>query len=321
MKNKKEIKSKLHPRNKHRQRYDLPKLTETCPELAAHIIVNKYGDKSINFFDPAAVKMLNKALLQHHYGIENWDIPENYLCPPIPGRADYIHHIADLLANSNGGKIPTGKTMKVLDIGTGASCIYPIIGNREYGWSFIGTEVDSVAMESATKIIQENIGIKRHIEIREQTNKKDIFYGMIQKDELFDLTICNPPFHSSLEAAKAGSLRKLKNLKGKKVKEVTLNFGGQSNELWCEGGEKMFIRAMIKESKRFAKSCFWFSTLVSKETTLKSIYKSLKKVEVAEVKTIEMGQGNKVSRIVAWTFLNPNQQEKWMNKNWRNYRK
>ena len=78
-------KSQLHARNLHRSRYDFPQLIKSCPELAPFVRPNPYGDLSINFSDPNAVKMLNKALLKHFYGIDYWDIPKDYLCPPIPG--------------------------------------------------------------------------------------------------------------------------------------------------------------------------------------------------------------------------------------------
>lgn len=101
-------KSELHARNLHRSRYDFPQLIESCPELAPFVSLNKYDDLSVNFSDPEAVKMLNKALLKHFYHIQNWDIPKDFLCPPIPGRADYIHYLADLLSACNGDRIPQG---------------------------------------------------------------------------------------------------------------------------------------------------------------------------------------------------------------------
>jgi len=305
-------KTELHPRNRHRERYDFKQLIESCPELAPFVTLNAYNDESIDFFDPEAVKMLNKALLKHYYCISYWDIPENYLCPPIPGRADYIHHIADVLGSSNKGKIPTGSQIKCLDIGVGANCIYPIIGNKEYGWSFIGSEIDTVAIESAKIIIEENPLLKGKIEIRLQRNPQDIFNGIIQKDELFDLTICNPPFHASLAEAQSGTLRKLTNLSHKKITKPILNFGGQNSELWCEGGEERFVKEMILQSKQFSASCLWFSTLLSQTSSLKGVEEALKRAEAVEVKVIPMGQGNKKSRIVAWTFLAREQQKKWI---------
>ena len=309
-------KSKLHPRNKNRERYDFKQLITICPELAPFVKPNIYSDESIDFADPEAVKMLNKAILKHHYGI-SWDIPEGYLCPPIPGRADYIHHIADFLCRNNYGKIPMGSKIKCLDIGVGASCIYPIIGNKEYGWSFIGADIDPVSIESANRIIAQNSGLEGAIECKLQTNPKDFFYGIIRKDELIDLSICNPPFHASAKDAQAGTLRKLNNLNPDKNTAPVLNFGGQNHELWCDGGEEKFVRNMILQSKKFAGSCFCFSTLISKESNLKSVYKTLEQAEVAGMETIPMGQGNKISRIVAWTFLSAGEQNTWKNSRWK----
>jgi 23S rRNA (adenine1618-N6)-methyltransferase len=298
---KKENISKLHPRNLHKGRYDFDVLIQSCPALTSFVAKNKYGDDSINFFDPVAVKTLNKALLQHYYQIENWDIPQGYLCPPIPGRADYIHYVADLLFDHS-NEISTEKKIKCLDIGVGANCVYPIIGNKAYDWSFVGTDIDKNAINSANLIIEHNPLLKDKIELRLQENKSHILKGIIQEDDYFDIMICNPPFHSSKEEAEAGSVRKLRNLKKKKNVKTTLNFGGQSSELWCEGGEKSFISQMIKESREFAYSCLWFTTLVSKEAHLDYIYHQLEKTKVTDYKTINMGQGNKISRIVAWRF-------------------
>lgn len=301
-KNHSKTKSKLHPLNPHRRRYDLKKLTTSCPELSPFVIKNDYGDQSINFFDPEAVKMLNTALLKHFYDLDFWEIPPQFLCPPIPGRADYIHHIADLLSTSNNGEVPTGEKIKCLDIGIGANCVYPIIGNKTYGWKFVGSDIDPKSVVAANKIIDSNPGLKNQIEIRFQKNKKNIFNGIIAEGECFDLTICNPPFHSSAEEAEKETRRKLKNLTAEKTEKTVLNFGGKSNELWTKGGEKRFIKTMIQESKEFAKSVKWFSTLVSKKSNLNAIYDALKKVETKQIKTIPMGQGQKISRIVAWTF-------------------
>jgi len=294
----------LHPRNKHNQRYDLQALANSYPGLNEFVRPNDYGDESINFFNPDAVKALNTALLKHFYKIGYWDFPKGFLCPPIPGRADYIHHLSDLLAGEGDSLSPEGKEKKVkcLDVGTGASCIYPIIGNREYGWQFVGSEVDVAALTSAKKIVNENPDLKGKIELRLQAEEKYIFKGIIQPGEKFDLTMCNPPFHNSEAEALEATQRKVSHLKHKKVTMVKRNFGGKNNELWCPGGEKKFIGDMILESREYSDSCRWFTTLVSKEANLKSIYRMLEKVNTSSTKTISMGQGNKKSRIVAWHF-------------------
>src|SRR5688572_18162071 len=100
----------MHPRNRHQNQYNLQELAISCPELSPYIIVTKFNTESIDFSNTKAVKVLNKALLKQYYGILDWDIPPNYLCPPIPGRADYIHYAADLLDKKGSG-------VRVLDVG------------------------------------------------------------------------------------------------------------------------------------------------------------------------------------------------------------
>lgn len=306
----------LHPRNPHRFRYDFRALTECSAELKPFVAVNQFGVETIDFANPAAVKALNKALLSCFYGIGSWDIPANYLCPPIPGRADYIHYLADLLADYNGGVIPRGDKLAGLDVGVGANCVYPIVGRKEYGWQFVGSDIDRVAVDSATAIVNSNSVLKGGVEIRLQPSSKDIFRGIIKPGEHFDFTVCNPPFHASAEEAAAGSERKLRNLGLKQRGKSVLNFGGQNAELWCEGGEEAFLRRMVAQSAEISTQCFWFSALVSKSTSLPAVYNALRAARAWDVHTIDMAQGQKISRFVAWTFLRDEEQEAWKAKRW-----
>lgn len=309
-------KSGLHPRNKHRSRYDFEQLITICPNLKTFVSINKFGIETIDFTNPVAVKTLNQALLKQFYKIDIWDIPQNYLCPPIPGRADYIHNIADILASSNGGIIPKGKSVTVVDIGVGANCIYPLIGHQEYGWQFIGSDIDSLSVKVANQIVESN-SLSKFIECRHQSNSSCFFKGILKPNEIIDITMCNPPFHTSAAEAKSGTERKWKNLGYQKNIKSSLNFGGQSNELWCKGGEQTFITKMIEESEQFSQTCLWFTSLVSKSENLPSIYNALKKVNVVNIKTINMSQGSKISRLVAWTFLTDNQHIQWSLKRWK----
>jgi len=310
------MKSELHPRNKHRGRYDFDLLMQTNPILARYVKLNEYGDASIDFSDPHAVKALNQALLMQFYAVSAWDIPQQYLCPPIPGRADYLHYIADLLGECNHGVIPQGVSVRVLDIGVGANLIYPLIGSREYGWKFVGADIDAKSLKNAQHIIDTNM-LSDVIELRLQVSAQSIFKDIIRQGETFALTMCNPPFHESLAAAHAGTQRKWRGLgkhalrRGTNQQSTVLNFGGQNAELYCEGGEEGFVTAMINESRQYAAQCLWFTTLVSKAASLPGVYRALKKVNAIEVNTIEMAQGQKQSRIVAWTFLNAGQRHSW----------
>jgi 23S rRNA (adenine1618-N6)-methyltransferase len=283
----------LHKNNQHRKGYDFEQLIFAAPELEPFVAPNKYGNLSIDFFNPQAVKMLNKALLIHHYGVEYWNIPLGALCPPIPSRADYIHHLRDLVG---------GGDIKCLDVGVGANCIYPIIGCSEYNWEFVGSDIDSKSLKNAQTIVDRNQNLKDRVELRLQRDRSLIFRGIVTNDDYFDVVICNPPFHDSAESAKAGSLRKLRNLKGGRINKVSLNFAGQDNELWCDGGERQFIRNIITESSDFRRHIGLFSTLVSKEANIKPLCRELDKVGISDSYVLKMQQGNKSSHILAWRF-------------------
>lgn len=306
-------KAVLHPRNRHGGRYDFPRLIAACPALARFVILNPYGKQSIDFADPEAVKVFNRALLRLFYGIEHWDIPAGYLCPPVPGRADYLHGLADLLAADNAGVIPRGKAVRVLDIGTGANCIFPLIGHREYGWRFTGSDIDATALASAEAIVRAN-RLGGAIELRRQADPQKLFAGLIQAGERFEVTLCNPPFHASAAEASSGSKRKWRNL-GKldpKRKLPLLNFGGQAAELWCEGGEAAFIARLAEESAAFATQVCWFSTLVSKGGNVEPLKARLQRAGAREVRVVDMAQGQKRSRFVAWSFLDGERRTAWL---------
>lgn len=311
----KKTSSSLHPRNPHQGRYDLTALIAECPELKAHLKLNPKGEQTVDFANEEAVRLLNQALLAHHYQVAHWNIPEGYLCPPIPGRADYIHYAADLLQGKK-------NNAKVLDIGTGANCIYPIIGSRSYGWKFVGSDIDPLSVATAKLIVESNSVLKNKIKLLQQTNKQSIFKGIIGPHDLFDLTLCNPPFHASLAEASAGTQRKQTNLSKHKAKNnqqsstvekktTGRNFGGQKSELWCDGGEIAFLKRMISESKDFSGQVMWFTSLVSKSDNIKPLKKLLTQVGAKQVKVINMSQGQKVSRLIAWSFLANEQLDEW----------
>jgi len=294
--------SKLHPRNQHREGYNFKYLITHCPELETFCQLGLGGQTTIDFANQQAVRTLNRALLKAHYRIKFWDIPANYLCPAIPGRVDYIHYLADLLAADNGNDIPRGRDIKVLDIGTGANLVYPLTGQYEYNWHFSAVDIDPAAINVAKQICQFN---KLKIDLRQQSRAEHIFTGVVGPTDRFHVSLCNPPFHSSSKAASAGTARKWKNLGRGPSHE--LNFGGQNAELWCPGGELVFLATMIEQSATFAEQCLWFTSLVSKKDHLPTVLKLLKKAGAVEIKTVDMAQGQKNSRFVAWSFIDKSQ--------------
>ncbi|MBW0296017.1 23S rRNA (adenine(1618)-N(6))-methyltransferase RlmF [Shewanella xiamenensis] len=306
----------LHPRNLHAHGYDFSALMTSYPKLKTFVRPTPYGALSIDFADPIAVKTLNAALLKHHYGLAFWDIPKGALCPPIPGRVDYLHYLADLLFE--GAPVQRAGQVSALDIGTGANGVYAILGHQVYGWQFVASDINPQSLTNVQRIIDNNPSLQGHLSLRQQQDEKVVFKGIIQASDRFELTLCNPPFHGSLKEASEGSLRKVRNLqlnRGEQPKaaSATLNFGGQAAELWCQGGERQFLATMIRESQAFAEQCLWFTSLVSKQENLKPCYQALAKLGVDTVKTIEMQQGNKITRVLAWSFHSQAKRLQWRN--------
>lgn len=284
----------MHPQNKHNKSYNFDRLTSVHPELEPYVFINEYNTKTIDFALAEAVFHLNKALLKADYTVLDWSIPEGYLCPPVPSRADYIHHISDLISEDS-----KDQKIKGLDIGVGANCIYPILGAQIYNWNMVGADINKDAVESALKNVSLTPSLKSSIEIIHQTDNANIFKGIIKNDDYYHFTLCNPPFHSSKEEAERGTHRKLKQLKN--TERFSLNFGGQANELWCNGGEALFIKRMIKQSVDYKQQVGWFTSLVSKKEHLQKLKKQLNKLK-AEHRTIAMTHGNKHTRFLAWRF-------------------
>ena len=285
----------MHSNNIHNTPYDFEALTAKHPELIPFVFKNDYDTQTIDFDNPNAVLALNKAILKHSYGLVDWSIPEGYLCPPIPGRVDYIHHIATILE-----KEELDGAVKGLDVGVGANCIYPILGARIYDWQMVGSDIDENAVLAAKANVKSTPQLAKSIEIRQQQDNSNIFDGIIKPDEYFHFTMCNPPFYTSKENAERETRHKQKNL-GYSA-EAKSNFGGQANELWCNGGEALFLKRMIKQSVAFKKQVGVFTSLVSKSENLPKIKKQLRKLG-AVYYTVEMALGQKRSRIGVWKFL------------------
>jgi 23S rRNA (adenine1618-N6)-methyltransferase len=279
----------MHSQNPFLKNYDFKFLCGKYTSLSEFVFVNDYGNTTIKFADPNAVKALNTALLKAHYGID-WNIPQGFLCPPIPGRLDYLLHVKDLVGKEK---------LRILDIGTGANLIYPILGVCHFNWKCVGSEVNLVSLNNAKNIINKNKKLNSII-LRHQKIKQNILKGVILDEDEFDVVVCNPPFYKNKLDAQQKNKRKVKNLALQE--SDSQNFGGQSNELWFKGGELAFIRKMIEESKLFKNQVVWFTILVSQKENVKGVKRAINKVKPLVVKEIKMGLGNKQTRFFAWTF-------------------
>ena len=294
----------MNRNNRHKSGYDFDILTKADPRLTPYVKTKDDGKKTIDFADPNAVKALNTALLLVHYKIKYWHFSDEFLCPAVPGRVDYLHYLDDLFQKN---KI---ENPSILDIGTGASLIYPLLGNAVFQWKFVASDIHQKSLEQAQKIIRVN-RLEKKIVLRHQQNKASIFKGIIKPNDRFAASICNPPFYGSLEEANKATLKKISGLKKKtasieatsdKIPKINRNFSGKEHELWYPGGEKAFVHNYLYESSFYKEQIQWFSILVSNKKNIKSMQQSLEKLKATSIQNIPMQHGNKITRIIAWTF-------------------
>lgn len=290
----------MHPSNPFQAGYDFEQLAAVLPDLRPHLMSTKAGTLSIDFSKPLAVKKLNQALLKSQYKLEHWDIPDGFLCPPVPGRLDYLLAMADLLAASRGGEHPKGKDIRLLDVGTGANLIFPLLAQLHFGWRAVGTESDLNAIKVARAIVAFNPRLRKNVEIRHQRFADQILTGVTSFEERFDLSVCNPPFYANEKAATNASQLKWRKLgrgpsKGR-------NFGGRPHELVVPGGEKSFVLQLVAESQQRRKLCEWFSTMLSNGRHETPVYQALKRAKARRIEVLPLQQGQKTSRVIAWSY-------------------
>jgi len=284
---------RMHPRSMHRDGLDYFDLGQRFPEFNKYVYVNRFGGASIDHGDPDALRALTRALLLHCYQLR-WEIPSGYLSPPVPSRANYIHYVADLISgtDSEAGDasdvtLLKGPDVRGVDIGIGANCIYSLLGARLYGWRMVGTEVDAAALELAKANVDRNDDMRPLVDVRLQTDASHIFQGVLNDDERFAFSVCNPPFHDTIDKAHVNPQRAL---------------DGSHSELVCDGGELGFISRMIAESQERPKQIVWYTSLVARLTTLKEIKRRLAEAGIAARREFTLYQGKQTRWVIAWTF-------------------
>lgn len=302
----------LHPDNPFAAPYPLQELAVLQPALLPWLRQTPAG-LSVDFAAAEAVLALNTALLRWQFGLTYYEVPAGYLCPAVPGRLDYLLYLRDLLTQSNAGKAVPAKAVQVLDIGCGANLIYSLLAVKACKWRVLASDISAAALAHAGHLLAMN-QLNDQIRLFQQKDASLLFAGVLAAGDYVDLTLCNPPFHQDSQSAAAGSARKQQGLG---LKETGLNFAGQANELWCDGGERGFLLRMISQSQQFASQVYWFTSLVSKAEHLKTLQQALTAAGATRQQVIPMQQGNKQSRILCWSFLTPAQQQLWQQHRWR----
>ncbi|CAK9251603.1 unnamed protein product, partial [Sphagnum jensenii] len=287
----------MHPRNKYAENApDFSLLASKYPAFRSFVSYGAGANNRprIDWTDFNATRELTRVLLDHDYGIKWW-IPDGQLCPTVTNRANYIHWIEDLLASCPAPWHQNGEHEEVvcgIDIGTGANCIYPLLGTALHKWHFVATDITAVALSWAQKNIQSNPSVADLIEVRSSLieDAGAILVGVVKEGERFDFCMCNPPFFTSMAEANANPRTAC---------------GGTEAEMVYPGGEEVFVARMIEDSATLKHKIHWYTTMIGRKLSLKVLTAKLWTLGVAAVRTTEFVQGHTSRWGLAWSFTAP----------------
>ncbi|KAF4966864.1 hypothetical protein FZEAL_10603 [Fusarium zealandicum] len=243
------------------------------------------------FNDPECVRQLTKTLLKLDFGLQI-ELPDDRLCPPVTNRHNYVLWLKDLLDTTFYEK--QGREIVGLDIGTGASCIYPLLGCAQRQWSFIATDIDTKSLGFArTNVALNKLHDRIHVVERKPTD------AIIPLDDLgidtITFTMTNPPFYKSeqemLESAEQKSSPPLTACTGAKVEMIT------------DGGEVAFVDRILRESLVLRERVQWYTSMFGFLASLVDFVGKLRENGIDNYAVTEFVQGNKTRRwAVAWSF-------------------
>ncbi|XP_077579585.1 RNA N(6)-adenosine-methyltransferase mettl16 isoform X1 [Stigmatopora nigra] len=281
----------MHPRNRYKDKPpDFAYLASKYPEFQAHVQTNLSGKAVLNFKEPEAVRALTCTLLKEDFGL-SIEIPLERLIPTVPLRLNYIHWVEDLI---DGQKQPR----RGIDIGTGASCIYPLLGASMNGWFFLATEVDDICFDYATRNVEQN-NLSDLVKVVKVPQKTLLMDALKEETEIvYDFCMCNPPFFANQLEAKGVNSRN-----ARRPPPSSVNTGGVT-EIMAEGGELEFVKRIIHDSLQLKKRLRWYSCMLGKKCSLVPLKEELRKQGVPKVTHTEFCQGRTMRWALAWSFYN-----------------
>ncbi len=293
----------MHARNRFRDGYDFQQLVAASPLLAPFVKLNAYGDVSIDYAVLAAVAALNRALFTSAYGADELGCAARLFVSPVPGRSDYLHHLADPLAGRDPSAIPRGPSVATRHRCRRQLRLSPSLAQAATAGAS-SARTSSVACEWARKLAKANTAVADLIECRLQPSPTDCFNGVVVPGERFTASMCNPRRSTYRPRTRPPQPDAAAESRWPPAS------GGAHVKLWwvggrtlCDGGELGFRAADDHQSSAVPDRCRWFTTLVSKSGIPASSLRGAATRKLADVKTIGMGQGQKQSRILAWTFI------------------
>ncbi|KAI9435810.1 S-adenosyl-L-methionine dependent methyltransferase [Lactarius indigo] len=284
----------MHERNIYKTPPDFESLAHAYPPLQLHVIRSpEDGSPTIDFHDEAAQRRLTQALLFRDFDIQ-LEIPDDRLCPPVPNRLNYVLWLQDILSHSSlQEQSPT--SIRGIDIGTGASAIYPLLACRlSPNWRIVATDVDSVSLASAQANVDRN-GLSERISVLRADPTGPILFPLTQDPAVsFDFSMCNPPFYASAEeVARSAATKAL---------SPNAVCTGAEVEMITAGGEEGFVSRMVRESLALGERCRWYTSMLGKQSSLTALVSLLRAHSITNYALTELVQGHTRRWALAWSF-------------------
>ncbi|KAI8643636.1 hypothetical protein BD408DRAFT_385291 [Parasitella parasitica] len=277
----------MHPRNIYKTEPDFAALAKDYASFNPFVKQTEYGRSYIDFKDAQANRELCKCLLKRDFNI-SIDFPLDTLCPAVPNRLNYILWLEDLIQDT----LSKRENCQGIDIGVGASCIYPLLGSATNPtWHFLGTEINQRSVDFANRNVQSN-HLEDRITIKHNSDPSKIF--LLEQDKQYTFSMCNPPFYSSQEEIDQGLLNK--------ELEPSAICTGSDNEMITKGGEFAFIKLMVMESLKLQQQVHWYTSMIGLKRTIRPLVRLLNDQGITNYIVTDFIQGKTVRWAIAWSF-------------------
>ncbi|KAF8972055.1 hypothetical protein BDZ97DRAFT_1692548 [Flammula alnicola] len=304
----------MHPRNPYCEPPDFISLADAYEALRPHLISESRSHrKTIDFKDAEGQRRLTEAIMFRDFGVI-LHIPSNRLCPPVPNRylsasvwpprtsaniicrMNYVLWIQDIVHAHREVLERRPRSIRGIDIGTGATAIYPFLACKlEQDWQFIATELDDESFESARANVSTN-GMDSRIDVRKASAKGDIFFPLEENVQtFFEFSMCNPPFYGSAQEV-------AESAQAKELPPSAVCTGTDIEMIYPDGGEAGFVGRMVDESERFQTRCKWYTSMLGKMFSVVLIVEVLRQRSITNYVITEFVQGQTRRWAIGWSF-------------------
>lgn len=295
-----------------------------------NVIEKKKKKFFFNFTSSSNQYDITELIVKEYFLVSNYKLNRKKLCPRVTNRLEYLKKVEQYLMDglkivkckkSNFIEKPIEKEEKrwIIDIGTGSSLIYPIIGMKMNDRNhFIVTEIDPESILDIKKHINSNNNFENRIFLIEMKENEDLIplNKIIELKKKIGISsisylICNPPFYSNEIDYNNRSFKKKKLKKNELIISKSECFYNKEN--FDDGGELLFVKQIIQQSLSIQtsfdneiKSIFfntWFTSQIGIYDNYKKLLSYFKEIGIKNFTSFTIDFQTK-RWVISWSFNN-----------------